>query len=177
LDRFEQDYRRKLAEVESLNLPRRGEGIVILQNELKQQKKLVKSLQKKSLWSQNLAEIIEKLVDVVSYIRQTIVEVFGNNGLRDNEGEQGRERLGEAGLSLHYANLIQQIDNIASRPSSLPSNVRDTLYNALPATVKTALRPRLQTLDQEEELSVPEIKAEMEKSLQWLVPFAENTTK
>jgi hypothetical protein len=80
LDRFEQDYRRKLAEVESLNLPRRGEGIVILQNELKQQKKLVKSLQKKSLWSQNLAEIIEKLVDVVSYIRQTIVEVFGNNG-------------------------------------------------------------------------------------------------
>jgi hypothetical protein len=129
-----------------------GEGIVILQNELKQQKKLVKSLQKKSLWSQNLAEIIEKLVDVVSYIRQTIVEVFGNNGLRDNEGEQGRERLGEAGLSLHYANLIQQIDNIASRPSSLPSNVRDTLYNALPATVKTALRPRLQTLDQEEEV-------------------------
>jgi hypothetical protein len=114
LDRFEQDYRRKLAEVESLNLPRRGEGIVILQNELKQQKKLVKSLQKKSLWSQNLAEIIEKLVDVVSYIRQTIVEVFGNNGLRDNEGEQGRERLGEAGLSLHYANLIQQIDNIVS---------------------------------------------------------------
>ncbi|KAG7598790.1 hypothetical protein ISN44_As06g030100 [Arabidopsis suecica] len=177
LDRFEQDYRRKLAEIESLNLPRRGEGIVILQNELKQQRKLVKSLQKKSLWSQNLEEIIEKLVDVVCYIRQTIVEVFGNNGLKDNEGKQGRERLGEAGLSLHYANLIQQIDSIASRPSSLPSNVRDTLYNALPATVKTALRPRLQTLDPEEELSISEIKAEMETSLQWLVPFAENTTK
>lgn len=27
-----------------------------------------------------LLQIIEKLVDVVSYIRQTIVEVFGNNG-------------------------------------------------------------------------------------------------
>uniref|UniRef100_A0A1J3DY74 DUF668 family protein n=1 Tax=Noccaea caerulescens TaxID=107243 RepID=A0A1J3DY74_NOCCA len=177
LDRFEQDYRRKLAEVESLNLPRRGESIIILQNELKNQRKLVRSLQKKSLWSRNLGEIIEKLVDVVCYIRQTIVEVFGNNGLRDNGGKQGRERLGEAGLSLHYANLIQQIDSIASRPSSLPSNVRDTLYNALPATVKTALRPRLQTLDPEEELSVSEIKAEMEKSLQWLVPFATNTTK
>ncbi|XP_010460882.1 PREDICTED: uncharacterized protein LOC104741681 [Camelina sativa] len=177
LDRFEQDYRRKLAEVESLNLPRKGESIVILQNELKQQKKLVKSLQKKSLWSQNLEEIIEKLVDVVSYIRQRIVEIFGNNGLKHNGRKQGRERLGEAGLSLHYANLIQQIDNIASRPLSLPSNVRDTLYNALPATVKTALRPRLQTLDPEEELSVSEMKAEMEKSLQWLVPFAANTTK
>ncbi|VVA93127.1 unnamed protein product [Arabis nemorensis] len=177
LDRFEQDYRRKLAEVESLNLPRKGESIVILQNELKQQRKLVRSLQKKSLWSRNLGEIIEKLVDVVCYIRQTIVEVFGNNGLKDNGGKQGIERLGEAGLSLHYANLIQQIDSIAARPSSLPSNVRDTLYNALPATVKTALRPRLQTLDPEEELSISEIKAEMEKSLQWLVPFAANTTK
>ncbi|CAH8358845.1 unnamed protein product [Eruca vesicaria subsp. sativa] len=177
LDRFEQDYRRKLAEVESLNLSKRGESIVILQNELKQQRKLVSSLKKKSLWSRNLGEIIEKLVDVVCYIRQSIVEVFGNNGVKANEGKQGRERLGEAGLSLHYANLIQQIDSIASRPSSLPSNVRDTLYNALPATVKTSLRPRLQTLDREEELSVSEIKAEMEKSLQWLVPFATNTTK
>ncbi|ESQ33780.1 hypothetical protein EUTSA_v10007107mg [Eutrema salsugineum] len=177
LDRFEQDYKRKLAEVESLNLPRRGESIIILQNELKQQRKLVRSLQKKSLWSRNLGEIIEKLVDVVCYVRQTIVEVFGNNGLKDNGGKQGRERLGEAGLSLHYANLIQQIDSIASRPSSLPPNVRDTLYNALPDTVKTSLRPRLQTLDHEEELSISEIKAEMENSLQWLVPFATNTTK
>ncbi|KAG5385029.1 hypothetical protein IGI04_036499 [Brassica rapa subsp. trilocularis] len=181
LDRFEQDYRRKLAEVESLNLSRRGESIVILQNELKQQRKLVRSLKKKSLCYYNnyllLLKIIEKLVDVVCYIRQTIVEVFGNNGLKANEGKQGRERLGEAGLSLHYANLIQQIDSIASRPSSLPSNVRDTLYNALPVYVKTALRPRLQSLDPDEELSVSEIKAEMEKSLKWLVPFATNTTK
>ncbi|KAL1205036.1 Protein PSK SIMULATOR 2 [Cardamine amara subsp. amara] len=177
LDRFEQDYRRKRAEVESLNLPKKGESVVILQSEVKQQRKLVRSLKKKSLWSRNLEEIIEKLVDVVCYIRQTIVEVFGNNGIKDNGWKQGRERLGEAGLSLHYANLIQQIDSIASRPSSLPSNVRDTLYNALPATVKTALRPRLQTLDPEEELSISEIKAEMEKSLQWLVPFAANTTK
>ncbi|CAN8303844.1 unnamed protein product [Cochlearia groenlandica] len=177
LDRFEQDYRRKLVEVESLNLPRRGESFIILQNELKQQKKLVRSLQKKSLWSQKLEEAIEKLVDVVCYIRQTIVEVFGNNGLKESGQKEGRERLGEAGLSLHYANLIQQIDSIAARPSLLPSNVRNTLYNALPATVKTALRPRLQTLDPEEELSVSEIKAEMEKSLQWLVPFATNTTK
>lgn len=87
-------------------------------------------------------QIIEKLVDVVCYIRQSIVEVFGNNGnnsfylwssdddptsvkswikdseptigLKANEGKQGRERLGEAGLSLHYANLIQQIDSIVS---------------------------------------------------------------
>ncbi|CAG7901499.1 unnamed protein product [Brassica rapa] len=46
-----------------------------------------------------MLQIIEKLVDVVCYIRQ-IVEVFGNNRLKDSERRQGRERLGEAGLSL-----------------------------------------------------------------------------
>ncbi|XP_010533378.1 PREDICTED: uncharacterized protein LOC104809189 [Tarenaya hassleriana] len=177
LDRFEQDYKRKLAEIESLNLPRRGESIIVLQNELKQQKKLVRSLQKKSLWSRNLEEIVEKLVDIVSYIHHAIVAVFGNNGLKDDGGKKGTEGLGEAGLALHYANLIQQIDSIVSRPSSLPPNVRDTLYNALPVSVKTGLRSRLQTLDPEEELSVTEIKAEMEKMLHWLVPLATNTTK
>lgn len=84
------------------------------------------------------------------------------------------ERLGVAGLALHYANIITQIDNVvslsdfnyfracisrfifnsdiylelnllkASRPTSLPPNMRDTLYNGLPPTVKAALRSRLQ---------------------------------
>ncbi|KAK9270324.1 hypothetical protein L1049_025902 [Liquidambar formosana] len=56
LDRFEQDYRRKLEEVETLNLPRRGESLMMLQSELKQQRRLVRSLKRKSLWSRNLGE-------------------------------------------------------------------------------------------------------------------------
>ncbi|KAF3585608.1 hypothetical protein F2Q69_00028541 [Brassica cretica] len=154
LDRFEQDYRRKLAEVESLNLSRRVFGN--------------NGNNSLYLWSSD-----DDATSVKSWIKDSEPTI----GLKANEGKQGRERLGEAGLSLHYANLIQQIDSIASRPSSLPSNVRDTLYNALPVYVKAALRPRLQSLDPEEELSVSEIKAEMEKSLKWLVPFATNTTK
>ncbi|KAL6493030.1 hypothetical protein OROGR_032789 [Orobanche gracilis] len=86
------------------------------------------------------------------------------------------ERLGAAGLALHYANIITQIDNIASRPTSLPPNMRDTLYNGLPPTIKTSLRSRLQ-IDSKEELTVPQIKDEMEKSLHWLVPVATDTTK
>ncbi|KAL2538201.1 hypothetical protein Fot_19592 [Forsythia ovata] len=155
LDRFEQDYRRKVEEVDSLHLPRKGESLVMLQSELKHQRKLVRSLKKKSLWSKSLEEVVEKLVDVVTFIHQDILESFGDNGLTSS-GEASTnkpERLGVAGLSLHYANIITQIDNI------------------------NALRSRFQVIDTEEELTVPQIKAEMEKTLQWLVPIATDTTK
>ncbi|XP_071703022.1 protein PSK SIMULATOR 2-like [Rutidosis leptorrhynchoides] len=181
LDRFEQDFRRKLEEVESLHLPRKGESIVILQSELKHQRKLVRNLKKKSLWSKSLEEVVEKLVDVVTFIHQAISEAFEENAnISTNNGKDAgkkTERLGGAGLALHYANLITQMDNIASRPTSLPSNMRDTLYNGLPASVKAGLRSRLQALDSKEAMTMPQLKAEMEKTLHWLVPVATDTTK
>ncbi|KAF5174945.1 putative elongation factor G, partial [Thalictrum thalictroides] len=114
LDRFEQDYRRKLEEVESLHLPRRGESLVILHSELKNQRKLVRGLKKKSLWSKSLEEVMEKLVDVVVFIHQEITESFDKNGTTsvDNDTKQSVQRLGVCGLALHYANIINQIDNI-----------------------------------------------------------------
>nr|XP_043631986.1 protein PSK SIMULATOR 2-like [Erigeron canadensis] len=181
LDRFEQDYQRKLDEVESLNLPRKGESLAILHSELKHQRKLVRSLKRKSLWSKSLEEVVEKLVDVVTFIHQAIAEAFEENAAlsptNDKVVSKKPERLGVAGLALHYANLITQMDNIASRPTSLPSNMRDTLYNGLPASVKAALRSRLQALDSKELMTMPQIKGEMEKTLQWLVPLATDTTK
>lgn len=179
LDRLEQDYRQKLEEVESLNLPRRGESLSILQSELKHQRKLVRRLKKKSLWSKNLEEVMEKFVDVLTFIRQEILEIFGHNGVArvSKDPINSIQRLGEAGLALHYANIINQIDNIASRPTCLPPNIRDTLYQGLPISVKTALRSQLQTIDPKEELTIVQIKAEMEKTLQWLVPVAANTSK
>ncbi|KAJ9165964.1 hypothetical protein P3X46_020774 [Hevea brasiliensis] len=179
LDRFEQDYQQRLDEVESLHLPKKGESLTILQSELKQQRKLVRSLKKKSLWSKNLEEIVEKLVDIATYLHQAILEAFGNNGVRLASEEPGKnpQTLGASGLALHYANVINQIDNIASRPTSLPPNTRDNLYHGLPTSVKTALRSRLQMVDTKEELTVAQVKAEMEKTLQWLVPIATNTNK
>ncbi|KAK6939335.1 protein of unknown function DUF668 [Dillenia turbinata] len=179
LDRFEQDYRRKLEEVESLNLPRRGEGLTMLHSELKYQRKLVRSLKKKSLWSKTLEGIMEKLLDVASFLHQEICEAFGYNGVTivRNESSENPQRLGVAGLALHYANIINQIDSIASRPTAFPPNTRNTLYQGLPTSVKMALRSKLQMLDANEELTIPQIKAEMEKTLQWLVPVATNTTK
>lgn len=55
--------------------------------------------------------------------------------------------------------------------------MRDGLYQGLPPNVKSALRFKLQSFQPKEELTIPQIKAEMEKTLEWLVPLATNTTK
>ncbi|CAN0906271.1 Protein PSK SIMULATOR 2 [Linum grandiflorum] len=122
--------------------------------------------------------IMEKLVDIVTYLHQAILEAFGSSGVTVAVDEAANhQRLGKAGLALHYANMITQIDNIASRPTSLPPNTRDSLYRGLPPSVKTSLRSRLQMFEDNEELTITQVKAEMEKTLQWLVPVAANTTK
>ncbi|KAJ6845151.1 uncharacterized protein M6B38_288010 [Iris pallida] len=177
LDRFEQDYQRKLQEEDSLHSSRR-ETLMILHSELKRQRKLVKTLKKNSLWSRTLEEVVEKLVDVVVFLHKVILEAFGTTGI--NMGDSGpvnNKTLGVCGLALHYANIINQIDNIVSRPLSLPPNTRDTLYHGLPTGVKIALRARLQSFDTKEEYTVSQIKTEMERTLSWIVPLAENTIR
>ncbi|KAI3460639.1 hypothetical protein Pfo_017302 [Paulownia fortunei] len=57
LDRFEQDCRRKAQEEDNSNAAQRGDSLAILRAELKSQKKHVKSLKKKSLWSKILEEV------------------------------------------------------------------------------------------------------------------------
>ncbi|XP_042991294.1 uncharacterized protein LOC122318178 isoform X2 [Carya illinoinensis] len=47
--------------------------------ELNEQRKLVKSLKKKSLWSRNFEEIVKKLLDFSTCIHKAIREAFGNN--------------------------------------------------------------------------------------------------
>ncbi|KAI3985983.1 hypothetical protein MKX01_039065 [Papaver californicum] len=184
LDRLEQDYQRKLEELESLKLSKRGQSVMILRGELKQQRKHVKNLKRKSLWSKNLAVVVEKLVDIVTFIHQESVEAFSSNyvttgstTIANEEQIHKPQRLGASGLALHYANIINQIDCIVSRPNFLPPNVRDTLYNGLPTGVKTALRSRIQSYNGKEVLTVPQMKAEMTKILNWLFPVATNTTK
>lgn len=177
-DRFEQDYRQKVDEMKSLNLPRKGEHLMILHDELRQQKKIVMALKRKSLWSRKLEEVVEKLVDIVCFIHQEILEVFGTGGVKASENvDTSTQRLGSAGLALHYANIINQIDNIASRPTSLPPTIRDTLYHGLPTSVKTALRSSLRKLNPKNQTDVPQTKAEMERILEWLSPMAANTLK
>ncbi|KAJ6422083.1 hypothetical protein OIU84_027094 [Salix udensis] len=178
LDRFEQDYRRKLQEDDKTNAAQRGDSLSILKAELKSQKKHVKSLKKKSLWSKILEEVMEKLVDIVHFLHLEIHEAFGSaDGDRPAKSSLNHKKLGPAGLALHYANIITQIDTLVSRSSSVPPNTRDALYQGLPPNIKSALRSKLLSFQVEEELTVSQIKAEMEKTLRWLVPIATNTNK
>ncbi|RLN00971.1 uncharacterized protein C2845_PM06G20820 [Panicum miliaceum] len=177
LDRFEQDYRHKQKEQDGLSS--RGDSLDILKQEVKGQSKHVKSLKKRSLWSKNLEEVMEKLVDIVQFLHLEIHNTFGRADSEEPQEPTVKHynRLGPAGLALHYANIINQIDNLVSRSCAMPPNARDTLYHGLPPTVKSALRSKLQSFELKEELTAPQIKAEMEKTLRWLVPFASNTTK
>ncbi|KAL6873927.1 hypothetical protein ACP4OV_014009 [Aristida adscensionis] len=180
LDRFEQDFQRKFHDDESLPAARR-ESVMILHSELKRQRKLVKNLKKKSLWSKTLEEIVEKLVDIVIFLHKQIRDAFNEAVPAETDffnSEQAQsKRLGSCGLALHYANIINQIENIVSRPLSLPPSARDNLYHGLPITVKSALRSRLQSSTTEEERTVAQIKAEMQKTLRWILPIAENTIR
>lgn len=78
---------------------------------------------------------------------------------------------------MHYATIISQIDTLVTRSSSIPPNTRDTLYQGLPPPIKAALRSRLQSYEFREELTVQQIKADLDKTMNWLVPMATNTTK
>ncbi|KAG9444175.1 hypothetical protein H6P81_015515 [Aristolochia fimbriata] len=177
LDRFEQDYKRKLQEEENTNTAQRGDSLAILRTELKSQRKHVRSLKKKSLWSKILEEVMEKLVDIVHFLHLEIYDAFGSVDASDRPTKHNQQRLGPAGLALHYANIITQIDTLVSRSSSVPPNTRDTLYQGLPPSIKSALRSKLQSFQIKEEMTVQQIKVEMERTLQWLVPIATNTTK
>ncbi|KAA8547183.1 hypothetical protein F0562_003608 [Nyssa sinensis] len=142
LDRFEEDYQHKCLELYNPKATQRGDSLANLRAELKSQRKQAKNLKKKSLWSKSLEEVMEMLVDIVLFLNMEIPNAFGSAD--DDKPSIGslsnRQRLGPAGLALHYANIIIQIDTI-------------------------------------EELTVAEIKAEMEKTLHWLVPTAINTVK
>ncbi|CAN6251876.1 unnamed protein product [Urochloa humidicola] len=177
LDRFEQDYRRKLEEEKRSVTFERGDTVQIIRQELKSQRKHVHNLKKKSLWSKILDDVMEKLVDIVHFLHVEIQDTFGPCNDESNESQESRQTLGSAGLSLHYANIISQIDNIVSRSSVPPQCTRDALYHALPPNVKSALRTRLLTSSDSQEVPITQIRCLMEKTLQWIVPVANNTAR
>ncbi|KAG0533358.1 hypothetical protein BDA96_04G186600 [Sorghum bicolor] len=177
LDRFEQDYRRKLEEEKRSVTFERGDTVQIIRQELKSQRKHVNNLKKKSLWSKSLDDVMEKLVDIVQFLHVEIRDTFGPCDGESNELQESRQTLGSAGLSLHYANIISQIDNIVSRSSVPPQSTRDALYQGLPPNVKSALRTRLLTSTESEEVPITKIRSSMEKTLQWIVPVANNTAR
>ncbi|XP_073124654.1 protein PSK SIMULATOR 1-like isoform X2 [Henckelia pumila] len=182
LDRLEQDYQFQRIEEIKFNAAGRGDtdrSLTILAAELKSQRKLVKNLKKKSLWSRSMEEVMEKLVDIVLFLNQEISTAFGNTeGKTPTKGTiTHQQKLGSVGLALHYANIILQIDSIAARSNSLFPNSRDALYQSLTPNFKASLRSKIHFFPIEKKLTVADIKDEMEKTLCWLAPMATNTVK
>ncbi|XVF60942.1 hypothetical protein PTKIN_Ptkin08bG0088700 [Pterospermum kingtungense] len=179
LDKFEQDYVRKRQEEDNSASTLKGDSHAALRVELKSQRKLVRNLKKKSLWSRSLEEVMEKLVDIVHYLILEIHYAFGSdeNQISAKGPVSDHQRLGPAGLALHYANIVMQIDTLVARSSSIPANTREALYHNLPPSLKSALRSKLQSFHVKAELTVTEVKDEMEKTLRWLVPVATSTAK
>ncbi|CAI9778135.1 unnamed protein product [Fraxinus pennsylvanica] len=71
-----------------------GDSLAILRAELKNQKKHVKSLKKKSLWSRILEEVMEKLVDIVHFLNLEIHTAFGSSGIsKSQEFDTSKMRL------------------------------------------------------------------------------------
>ncbi|OIV97029.1 hypothetical protein TanjilG_19576 [Lupinus angustifolius] len=179
LDRFEQDYERESEEEDKWNAIERGNSLAFLRVEIKCQKKQIKYLKKRSLWSRSLEEVIEKLVDIVHFLHLEVNNVFGSaDGYKPLIGHiSSSQRLGPAGLALHYANIVLQIDNLVTRSNSMPASSRDSLYQSLTPSIKSALRSLLPSFHVREELTVADIKDEIEKTLHWLVPISAKTTK
>ncbi|KAI5446351.1 hypothetical protein KIW84_014260 [Lathyrus oleraceus] len=85
---------------------------------------------------------MEKLVDIVHFLHLDINKAFGSADSRDPfiQTIGNRQRLGPAGLSLHYANIVLQMDTLVARSASMPANTRDALYQSLPPNIKLTLR-------------------------------------
>ncbi|XP_068482731.1 protein PSK SIMULATOR 1-like isoform X2 [Phaseolus vulgaris] len=164
-DKLQQDFQR--------------DDLAVLTAEIKNRKKQISHLKKKSLWSRSLEEVMEKLVDIVLFLHLEIINVFGNTD--DHEPSIGHmsncQRLGPAGLALHYANIVRQIDTLVTKSTMSAANTKDSLYQSLPPNIKLALRSKLPSFHAVEEQSVADIKSEMNKTLRWLVPMATKTSK
>ncbi|XP_023738313.1 protein PSK SIMULATOR 1 isoform X1 [Lactuca sativa] len=156
-----------------------GHELMFLKQELKDQRKQVKLLKKKSLWSRSMEDVMEKLVDTVIYLNRQIKNVF--ESAYDDVSLSGcpnmQHKLGPAGLALHYANIVLQIDSIVSRSTPMTSIARSTLYQSLPPDIELSFRSKLASFRVGKELDLQDIKAEMEKTLCWLSPVAINTAK
>ncbi|KAM4099863.1 hypothetical protein ACJW30_05G024000 [Castanea mollissima] len=63
LDRFEQDYQRKRQEEDKSLANHRGDNVAIIRGEMKSQRKQVKVLKKKSLWSRSMEEAFLPVIE------------------------------------------------------------------------------------------------------------------
>lgn len=91
-----------------------------------------------------------------------------------------RSTLGDAALSLRYANVIILIEKLVSSPHLIGLDARDDLYNMLPTTMRNALRVKLKSYAKTLASFICDASLAAEWSLalvrilDWLAPLAHN---
>lgn len=87
--------------------------------------------------------------------------------------------LGDVGLALHYANVIELIEKIVSSPQTIDLQTRDDLYNMLPTTIRTSLRGKLKWYAKCTNYPAVEIEwsVVLTQILEWLAPLAHNMVR
>jgi len=98
-----------------------------------------------------------------------------------NKLKAASKSLGDAALSLHYANMIVLIERMVTSPQLVDLATRDDLYSMLPTTVRTALRAKLKSHAKGKSSSnhhdanlAAEWSLLLAQILEWLAPLAHN---
>jgi len=147
-----------------------------IRSQVKNQRNVVKKLKRKSFWSKLMEEVLEKLEDIWQFMLLEVNTDFLNCGDQSVMPMSNlHQTLGPTGLALHYANVILQINTLychaLASPAEVPGEARDALYQALPRSIRSKLRGRWP----KEKTMLAEVRAEMDRTLRWLVPVAEST--
>ncbi|GJP54348.1 hypothetical protein CLOM_g13448 [Closterium sp. NIES-68] len=138
--------------------------------EMVTQGKLVEKLQGHCLWAYHLDYLVQLLVVAACYVRKKIFASFGHGmcppRIRDAS-------LGEAGLALHYANVVVLLERIIQQPDAVLGPTRDELYDMLPRNIQYLLRVQLQ--DALNFTSDGRVEANLKRGLLLLPTMAHNT--
>ncbi|KAF8711145.1 hypothetical protein HU200_029153 [Digitaria exilis] len=134
-----------------------------IRSQVKNQRNVVKKLKKKSFWSKTIEEVLERLDEIFMFMLFEVNTNFSNYGDQSVTPMSNlHQTLGPAGLALHYANVILQINNLvrqchsyentviidfyfhalASPAEVLPREARDALFQALPRSIRSKQRQR-----------------------------------
>ncbi|KAL6870847.1 hypothetical protein ACP4OV_014695 [Aristida adscensionis] len=174
LDKYEYEFREFYEKWNPDHTTRSKHELNDLHSAVKKQRNVVKKLKKESLWRKTMEDIVEKLVDFAHFMHVEINVFMRNLGDQSIKPVSNLPQtlLGPAGLALHYANIILQINMLAlAVPMVIPQKDRDALYQALPHYIRSKMR----AFSRRENTTITLTRDEMDRVLRWLVPVAELT--
>ncbi|KQJ89187.1 uncharacterized protein LOC100838411 isoform X2 [Brachypodium distachyon] len=174
-----EDMYKKRCQEYNEGLENRFRLIESLSNTMEIERKFIKDLKKTTLWVKKLEHVVDKLVCIVHFLHFEINRVVMKQ--EDEESVKAAMRnqqtLGSINLTVHYANIIFKIKTLASFVPSIPKSCVDSLYEALPPRIKSALQTRLKSNQSEDKRTVEQLTDDVNSILKWLLPMAESTTR